>query len=204
MASSKDTSIRGYLGNDLSACLVLALLVLLLGLPWRWASLRVSDERQKGHEDRGLLRVEVMGDASLEGIYEVPPGTTVGALLETLGIEKEGQKGGDPEAWGRLLEDLCALNLVDRSRWQLGSMSPGKVFLLGEPMDLNRAGIWELTLLPGVGPVTARRIVSDRKVRGPFENPRDVSRVPGIPSRTLRRIMPLVTTNASSQGKGGS
>jgi competence protein ComEA len=73
-------------------------------------------------------------------------------------------------------------------------MSPGKAFLLGEPLDLNRAGLWDLTLLPGVGPVTARKIIADRKARGPFGVPQDLARIPGIPARTLKKIMPLVTT----------
>lgn len=47
-------------------------------------------------------------------------------------------------------------------------------------IDLNRADAAELEKLPGVGPVLAARIVSDREVNGPFASVEDLGRVPGV------------------------
>lgn len=48
------------------------------------------------------------------------------------------------------------------------------------PVDLNRATAAELERLPGVGPVTAARIVVDREDHGPYESLEDLARVRGI------------------------
>ncbi len=94
------------------------------------------------------------------------------------------------------MEDCTAITVVDDpegSRVRVEPISPGRAFLLGAPLDLNRAGIRELTLLPGVGPATARKIAAERMVRGPFGSPEDLRRVRGIPVRVLEGIRPLVT-----------
>ena len=72
------------------------------------------------------------------------------------------------------------------------SISPGTAFLLGAPLDLNRAGALDLALLPGVGPTLARRIVDDRRARGPLGSPEELVRVRGIPRKTVEAIKPLV------------
>ncbi|MHC4447235.1 MAG: ComEA family DNA-binding protein [Planctomycetota bacterium] len=51
---------------------------------------------------------------------------------------------------------------------------------VGMRIDVNEATVAELTLLPGVGPTLARRIVEDRAARGPFGSVDDLARVPGI------------------------
>jgi len=54
---------------------------------------------------------------------------------------------------------------------------------VGQPattVDLNRAGIPELTSLPGIGPALAERIVAWRHEHGPFRSVEDLLRVPGV------------------------
>ncbi len=65
--------------------------------------------------------------------------------------------------------------------------------LSGAPVNLNRATVSELRQLPGIGPVTADRIVAYREENGPFRTPEDLIRVSGIGPRTLERLAPLVT-----------
>lgn len=50
----------------------------------------------------------------------------------------------------------------------------------GFPIDVNRAGVEELTGLPGVGEVLAARIAAHREARGPFGVLEDLLDVPGI------------------------
>src|SRR5215471_9823811 len=58
-------------------------------------------------------------------------------------------------------------------------------------LDLNKATAEELAeTLPGVGPVTARRIVEGR----PYEKVEDLARA-GVPARTIEAIRPLVTVS---------
>jgi competence protein ComEA len=62
----------------------------------------------------------------------------------------------------------------------------------GARIDVNRARAADLELLPGVGPMLARRIVEQRDARGPFVAAEDLLRVRGIGPRTLERLRPLL------------
>jgi competence protein ComEA len=55
-------------------------------------------------------------------------------------------------------------------------------------IDLNRATAEELQSLKGIGPVLAARILESRRRSGPFRNPEDLLRVPGIGPVTLAGI----------------
>lgn len=63
----------------------------------------------------------------------------------------------------------------------------------GGSVNPNIATLDELTTLPGVGPVLARRILDDRVRNGRFRSLEDLSRVSGIGKATLKRIRPHVT-----------
>ena len=61
------------------------------------------------------------------------------------------------------------------------------------PLDLNRATIEQLVLLPGIGPTLAGRILAWRESRGPFKTVEDLKEVAGIGEKTLERLRGLVT-----------
>jgi competence ComEA-like helix-hairpin-helix protein len=61
-------------------------------------------------------------------------------------------------------------------------------YLLGMPLNVNRAGEEELELLPGIGPRLARRIVEVRESTGRFSSPEDFLRVPGIGGKLVERM----------------
>jgi competence ComEA-like helix-hairpin-helix protein len=63
----------------------------------------------------------------------------------------------------------------------------------GEHVDLNRAGADELERLPRVGPTLARRIVAERRARGPFRSLGELGRVPGIGPRLIGALEGAVT-----------
>lgn len=62
----------------------------------------------------------------------------------------------------------------------------------GRRIDLNRASLEDLTLLPRIGPALAGRIVEDRTKNGPLERVEDLVRVRGIGPKMLERLRPLV------------
>lgn len=65
-------------------------------------------------------------------------------------------------------------------------------------IDVNRADLGELDLLPGIGPALGQRIIDYRTEHGPFASVDDLTKVSGIGPRTLDRLRPLVTL-----GEGG-
>ena len=59
-------------------------------------------------------------------------------------------------------------------------------------INLNTADEQTLETLPGVGPATAQKIVSDRAANGPFASPEDLMRVPGIGPKKYDAVKDLI------------
>lgn len=59
-------------------------------------------------------------------------------------------------------------------------------------IDVNRASLAELQRLPGIGPVLAERIVTERE-KGRFRKADDLRRVPGIGPKTLEKLRPHIS-----------
>ena len=84
-------------------------------------------------------------------------------------------------------------------------LSTGLVFILlcgileaqkrppAKPIDLNAATIKELEELPGVGPVTAQRILDARQKSGRFRRIEDLLAIRGISTKRLEALRPYVT-----------
>ena len=63
-------------------------------------------------------------------------------------------------------------------------------------VNLNRAGVDELQMLPGIGPVLAQRMVEWRKAHGRYRTVDDLQEVKGIGKKRLEQLRPLVTVKA--------
>ena len=67
----------------------------------------------------------------------------------------------------------------------------------GRPLDVNRAAVGDLELLPGVGPALAQRIVAHRLEHGAFASIDALAQVRGIGPKTLERLRPLLAIAAA-------
>lgn len=63
------------------------------------------------------------------------------------------------------------------------------------PVDLNTATKRQLMDLPGIGAVTAERIILYRTEHGPFRSVNDLQKVRGISKRKLEQLRPLITVH---------
>ena len=64
-----------------------------------------------------------------------------------------------------------------------------------KPIDLNVANVKELQELPGVGPVTAQRIIEMREKSGRFRRVEDLLAVRGISQKKLSALKPYLTVS---------
>jgi competence protein ComEA len=60
-------------------------------------------------------------------------------------------------------------------------------------ININTASIKELTQLPGIGKVTANRIVAYREKNGQFKQKEDIQKIKGIGSKTFTKVKDLIT-----------
>jgi len=93
---------------------------------------------------------------------------------------------------------VMAVNPVDKNESQAqdrpGSQDSGSVADEGVDgkVNIQRAGVEELISLPGIGPVTAGRIIEYRENNGPFRQPEDLLNVSGIGPVTLENIREFI------------
>jgi competence ComEA-like helix-hairpin-helix protein len=106
---------------------------------------------------------------------------------------------GCREAWEALgaaaraaLIESGRIHVDRRCRFRLGSGQAGAAALrsLERPIDLNRATVEDLQVLPGVGPALAERILSSRHTDGPFCSVDALTRVKGIGAKVLEDLAP--------------
>lgn len=67
-------------------------------------------------------------------------------------------------------------------------------------VNLNTAGPQELTLLPGIGPKRAERIVNWRDTHGPFRSLDEVRKATGLSANAMKRLKESVTLGTGKAG----
>ena len=147
------------------------------------------------------LTVHVAGRVKSPGVYEVRPGQRVLDAIRLAG-------GHLPDA--DLDELNLAASLTDGEKVYVppvpppsaasggsrppapSKQKPSAEWLAKHPINVNTATEKRLQMLPGVGPVTARAIVLERRKNGPFRRADDLVRVKGIGQKTVAKLRRFV------------
>jgi competence protein ComEA len=149
---------------------------------------------QKAAQGSGTVTVDVAGKVRRPGVRTLPMGSRVVDALE---------RAGGPR--GRI--DLTGLNLarvlVDGEQILVGQpAAPGGIAAgvasnappsAGTLVNLNTATGEQLESLPGVGPVTAEKILAWRESHGAFSSVDELLEIDGIGEKTFAELAPLVT-----------
>ena len=124
-----------------------------------------------------LLVVDVAGAVRRPGLYRLRQGARVADAVA--------RAGGLTRHADRTLINLAAL-LADGEQVLVSAQGGGAPAAAAgggapsAPVHLNSAGAEELDTLPGVGPVTAEKIVAYRAQHGPFTSLDGLDAIPGI------------------------
>ena len=68
-------------------------------------------------------------------------------------------------------------------------------------IDINNADIEELKILPGVGPVIAKRIIEYRKIHGRFNTIEEIMKVKGIGKKKFKEMKDMITVKSTPSKK---
>jgi competence protein ComEA len=142
------------------------------------------------------ITVFVSGSVKLAGLYTLPPGSRVNDAIQAAG-------GFSSEADTRavnladLLEDGEQVDVPSARPASEAGVSSGSASRIGQLVDINSATLDELDALPGIGPVTAQKIIDFRVVYGPFKAADGLLEVDGIGQVTFENIKSLITVGTS-------
>jgi competence protein ComEA len=139
-----------------------------------------------------LLVIDVAGAVRHAGLYRLRSGSriddaiaaaggpTAKAQLETVNLAAPVADGEQIVVPGRGVAGAAAAS------------SPAAGTSPSAPLDLNSATLEQLESLPGVGPVTAQKILDYRQAHGAFHSVAELEGVPGIGPAHMAQLKGLV------------
>jgi len=136
------------------------------------------------------LVVDVVGAVARPGLYHLPAGSRVAdAVARAGGLTRRAQ---------RAAVNLAAPVADGQQVLVAARGSPGAAAAAGapasasSPVSLSTATAEQLDTLPGVGPVTAQKIVAYREANGPFTSVEALDAIPGIGPARIADLNGLV------------
>lgn len=188
----EDGTMRKYL-------LIALFLLTVMGVSWYAASSLLSDSEQavlveetveRGTEEAGAapsgrIMVYVSGAVRKPGVYEMPSGSRAYEAVEA---------AGNVLPYADVDHVNLAAMLADGEQFHV-PLDPSRVTQSGtEPLvNINTAGKTELDSLPGVGEVTAQKILEYRNEHGPFQTKEDIKNVPSIGDGKYAKLADRIT-----------
>ncbi|HET9127935.1 MAG TPA: helix-hairpin-helix domain-containing protein [Propionibacteriaceae bacterium] len=146
-----------------------------------------------------LIVVQVLGAVKRPGVISVPEGTRVHEAIARCGGLAPGSDTGDLNL-AAVLRDADQVVIGTRAQpggsvrngSQPAGLPGGSATPADLVVDLNTATLEQLDQIPGVGPVTAQKIVDWRSQHGGFTAVTELREIDGIGAKTFARIAPHV------------
>ena len=163
------------------------------GVPPLTAPIGTSDAPTPSVPSLTVLVVDVAGAVRRPGLYRLPSGSRIAdAVARAGGMSRRAAAASvnlaAPLADGeQVLVPSLAGGTAGTGAAAGGAASPAA------PVDLNSATVEQLDALPGVGPVTAQKIVDYRTEHGPYSSVDDLDAIPGIGPAKIENLRGLVT-----------
>ncbi|MEW5945819.1 MAG: helix-hairpin-helix domain-containing protein, partial [bacterium] len=154
--------------------------------------------------EESVLRVHVKGAVRDPGVYALEAGARWIDAVNAAGGLLPGADGGAVNL-ARFLRDGDEVYIPEAAEWnksgggraRRGAGTPPAV-----PVDINTATKEELIGVPGIGPVTADRIIETRNSRGSFRTIEEIMLVKGIGTKRFLQIRDYICVRqVSGDGK---
>lgn len=129
-----------------------------------------------------VMMVDVKGEVSKPGVYQVEQGMRVDDVIRMAGGMTSEADSTSVNLAQVLVDEMVILVGEMGVVVQEGSSS------LSEQLSINQATAEELQTLNGIGPSKADAIIQYREEHGPFQKIEDLLEVPGIGEATLSHL----------------
>jgi len=136
---------------------------------------------------KGTVAVELSGEFNPNGVYFIPEGQTVAECLNSMGMGTTAIRSPD---LGRLvLPNGISIFKSKDDHIRLRDMTAAKRLALDLPVDINKATLDDLILIPGVKDATAQKLLDYRtSVGGRIYCMEDLLKIPGIKEKKLAQL----------------
>lgn len=161
------------------------------GDPTATAAAIVAESGAANAEPAPTLLVHVAGAVRRPGLYQLEEGSRVDDAIRKAG-------GAKPRAALELvnlaapISDGQQILVPVRAGAGQAVATPAAPGAASGPVHLNNATLEQLDALPGVGPVTAQKILDYRTEHGSFQTVDELDAVPGIGPARLEELRDLV------------
>jgi competence protein ComEA len=154
------------------------------------------------------IQVHVTGAVANPGVYALPVDSRVQDAIQAAGGFAENANDTAVNL-ATLLEDGAQISVAAKKPTSQPSTAAGVEQgseknegqppppNLDSPININTATQEELESLPGIGPVTAQKIIEYRETNGPFIGIEDIQKVSGIGPATFEKLRDLITVDDS-------
>lgn len=179
-------------------------LLAVLALAGRYA-LRGGDEGEPPRQPQPVLAsaptparklvVHVVGAVRVPGLYRLREGSRIDDAIRLAGGPKPKAALELVNLAAPIADGQQVVVPVRSSEAAASAPLPGLPGTSGAPggvVHLNSATLEQLDTLPGIGPVTAQKILDYRATNGAFSSVEELDAVPGIGPARLEQLLPLV------------
>ncbi len=144
---------------------------------------------------RTILVVHVVGEVRRPGLYRLRDGSRIADAVRRAGGALRGADLAAVNLAAPLVDGVQVLvpGKAAANGSPTGGSEGGGVGSTGGPVSLSSATLEDLDGLPGVGPITAQKILDYRTEHGPFASVDDLDAVPGIGPTRIEQLRDLVT-----------
>jgi competence protein ComEA len=145
---------------------------------------------------RPVLVVHVVGEVRRPGLYRLRDGARIADAVRRAGGASRAANLAGLNLAAPLVDGIQVLvpsRIAREASDAAGSTTGDPSAPGGLTVSLSSATVEELDELPGVGPITAQKIVDYRAEHGPFASVDDLDAVPGIGPTRIEQLRDLVT-----------
>lgn len=143
--------------------------------------------------------VEVKGAVSSPGVYELPVDARVKNVLDIAVLSDKADLMTVNQS-AKLTDEMVIYipyegEIDENAVLDLVEGASGEIESSSELVNINTAGIEELTTLNGIGEKKAQAILTYREEQGLFGTLDDIKNIPGIGDKTFENLKPYITIN---------
>jgi competence protein ComEA len=145
----------------------------------------------EGTARAGKETIRIRGSLMNPGIYQFYHGAELKTVMKmTLDGVRAGSRKKSLSDHDIQTGDVLEITQTDRNHIEINKekMTVSERIILGISLDPNQMTADDWEKLPGIGPVTAEKIVAERQKNGGFSSASDLKRVSGIGDAKIKQL----------------